>query len=647
MMNVSSPIPWPSIWRGKSPALADLGVLLDFVSDPALILDKAHGSIILASSSFLTFSAYSSTDLIGHPIQKFFQDPFEASLTTGEEPIVKFLRKHRSPIDVKVSVSPIDNSGQWVLLKFQQVQHQLQWNWHEVFMNGMIELSRLAGIGNLQNSLEQAVQILHNILGQEMVGVYQAEGNFPRLRLAAAFDPGLILPETLPSSDLIRLTTTTIWFQGKRVTTDLYRNCRVKDVSYLASTPLGQEGAWLGLLVVGDRQTQPINHLSQLMSVVGTILNTAIEHNILVTNQQNMIEMQDQALSIRNVLAEHVREGVVVLGPDLNIREINPVAEVMLGYTDKEARNHPVESILIGSKRLIPALNSALEGVAIHNLGDAMLHHRDGRAFPAMIETIPVEKDNLVQAILIVITDISADEQIKVRTQQLEQRAVIGEVIQAFAHEVRNPINNISLTLEAMAGLLSPDDPNQDFVSRMQSDCFRLGHLMESILASAKPLEPRFERIELQFLLRKIIERWRPRLAKVNVSPFFQMEPNVPPIKGDPRSLEQVFSNLISNAVDAMSKHGGGTLAIKLAPLNTIPNLPQVEVTVTDDGPGIPDEILEHIFEPFVSNNPRGTGLGLAITKQIVTAHRGSVQADTFPGGTVFQVVLPAYSEEE
>jgi PAS domain S-box-containing protein len=348
---------------------------------------------------------------------------------------------------------------------------------------------------------------------------------------------------------------------------------------------------------------------------------------------------------MRNVLAEHVREGVVVLGPDLNIREINPVAEVMLGYTENEVRNQPVESIIIGSERLVPALNSALEGVAIHDLGHSLLHHRDGRAFQALVEAIPVEKDNSVQAILIVITDISADEQNKVRTQQLEQRAVIGEVIQVFAHEVRNPINNISLTLEAMAGVLSPDDPNQDFVCRMQSDCFRLSHLMESILSSAKPLEPKFEKVELQFLLRKILERWRPRLSKVNVEPFLKLDPNVPPIKGDPRSLEQVFSNLISNSVDAMTKQGGGTLALKLSPINTIPNLSQVEITVTDDGPGIPDDLKEHIFEPFISNKPRGTGLGLAISKQIVTAHHGSIQVNTFPGGTVFQVVLPAYIE--
>lgn len=644
-MNVNSPVPRSSIWRGKSPVLADLGALLSYIGEPALILEKAHGSILFVNSPFLTFSAYASSDLIGHSIQELFQDVFQPAFQADEEITLKFARKHRPVVDVKVSLHPIDAGGLWYLCQFQQFQHELAWNWHETLIKGLLEISGLAGKGNLQEAMEHTVQILHDILGQQMVGIYQAESGFPRLRLAAAFDPGLVLPDTLPSSDLIRMSATTIWFPGKRVSTDLYRSCRVKDVTYLASTPLGQENALLGLLVVGDCQSQPVNYLTSLLAVAGSILSTAIEHHALVAYQQNLIRTQDQVLSMRNMLAEHVREGVIVVGPDLNIQEINPIAEVMLGYTDNEARSQPVDSIIIGSERLVPALNSALEGVAIHDLGHSLLHHRDGRAFPALVEAIPVEKDNTVQAILIVITDISTDEQNKVRTQQLEQRAVIGEVIQVFAHEVRNPINNISLTLEAMAGALDPSDPNQDYISRMQGDCFRLSHLMESILSSAKPLEPKFERVELQFLLRKILERWRPRLSKVNVEPFLKLEPNVPPIKGDPRSLEQVFSNLISNSVDAMTKQGGGTLALKLAPLNTIPNLSQVEITVTDDGPGIPDDLKDHIFEPFISNKPRGTGLGLAISKQIVTSHHGSIQVNSFPGGTVFQVVLPAYIE--
>jgi signal transduction histidine kinase len=102
-----------------------------------------------------------------------------------------------------------------------------------------------------------------------------------------------------------------------------------------------------------------------------------------------------------------------------------------------------------------------------------------------------------------------------------------------------------------------------------------------------------------------------------------------------------VFINLINNAMDAMSKNGG-LLAIRLVLCDEIKNRPQIEITISDNGPGIPDEIKDRIFEPFVTNNPKGTGLGLAITKRIITAHQGSIRLTTFPGGTVFHIYLPA-----
>jgi signal transduction histidine kinase len=106
-----------------------------------------------------------------------------------------------------------------------------------------------------------------------------------------------------------------------------------------------------------------------------------------------------------------------------------------------------------------------------------------------------------------------------------------------------------------------------------------------------------------------------------------------------------LFINLINNAIDAMNKTGG-TLAIRVGVSNSVMNHPQVEVAISDSGPGIPDEIREKLFEPFVTSKSRGTGLGLAITKRIVTAHQGSISVTTFPGGTVFHVFLPAVKEE-
>jgi signal transduction histidine kinase len=133
-------------------------------------------------------------------------------------------------------------------------------------------------------------------------------------------------------------------------------------------------------------------------------------------------------------------------------------------------------------------------------------------------------------------------------------------------------------------------------------------------------------------------------MTRVNIEPYFKAGEDLPVVNGDYRSLERVFTNLISNAVDVMSE-SGGTLSVRVGMKEAANQQPQIEITFADNGPGIPDGIKDHLFEPFVSNKPRGTGLGLAITKQIVTTHRGAIYASSFPGGTVFHVELPVVTD--
>jgi len=159
-------------------------------------------------------------------------------------------------------------------------------------------------------------------------------------------------------------------------------------------------------------------------------------------------------------------------------------------------------------------------------------------------------------------------------------------------------------------------------------------------------MEYHMEATDLGVILTRMLERWTPRMTRVNITPYFQAEPSCPKVLGDPRALEQVFTNLVSNAVQAMTA-SGGTLALKMGRSDPVGMQDFVEVSVSDTGPGIPEDIREHIFEPFRTTKPQeGTGLGLAITKRIVTAHKGNISLTTFPGGTVFTVCLPAIHGE-
>jgi signal transduction histidine kinase len=135
-------------------------------------------------------------------------------------------------------------------------------------------------------------------------------------------------------------------------------------------------------------------------------------------------------------------------------------------------------------------------------------------------------------------------------------------------------------------------------------------------------------------------------MARLQIQHHVQVAPDTPLIMGDQRAIEQVFTNLISNAVRAMGKKGG-TLAVRIAPQLAPGKKLMVQIDISDTGPGIPEEIRERIFDPFYTTDPNGTGLGLSITKQIVTAHKGSIYPTSFPGGTVFHIQIPALEADE
>ncbi len=195
------------------------------------------------------------------------------------------------------------------------------------------------------------------------------------------------------------------------------------------------------------------------------------------------------------------------------------------------------------------------------------------------------------------------------------------------------------LSLQVMEENLQEDDENQKWISNMRDECHKLLYLMDSVLSFAKPLEYKMHQVDLNELLTRLLERWRPRLIRLNISPFYESQVEDSFVEGDLRALDQVFTNLISNSVNAMSDEGG-SLGLTISIPEEEENLHFLKITLTDSGHGIPDEIKAHMFKPFVTGSTHGTGLGLAITQRIINAHKGKIEVDSFAGGTIFQIYL-------
>jgi PAS domain S-box-containing protein len=650
-MKEKNPSPFQALWGKPAPKI-DIEhlaqALIDLLLEPALLVDLGRGKNIYANSPFLLLSAYSLAEITGLSLVDLFE-PFDLAVLSGGEATRLMLKlRNRPALPVVVRPTQVEPVNQWVVMRITPlaVEKRASPQWQEMMLNFMKSLPGMIRDQDLDATLQKMIAIPRDLFDTNLVCIYHARSDAPELHKVCTQEKIAVFPEDVPAVDLIRLSTSTVWTPGKRVNTELHRAGRIGNLSYVATTPLGEAKAVDGLLVVGGIDAQPPEMLIGIIELLGTFISLAYEHRI---RQENLaLEKSNYELNIAShqVMYEYVQDGILILDSNLTVSAINPAAEWMLGYTDHEIAGQPVENILITPDRLPAVLASAVEGISTPNLESITLHRRDGQTFSADLKVISYPINDHKNGVVVIFRDISEHEQIRTQTRQLEQRALLGEFMGVFAHEVLNPINSISMGAQVLASRFGADDPNYDLIMRIENDCQRLSHQMEALKSYAKPYEPSQEPVDLGGLLIRIIERWRPRMSRVNVSPIYQIPENLPRVIGDWRALEQVFTNLISNAIDAMSQNGG-ILSVKVDVSTDTANRRQVEIGVSDNGPGIPDEIRGRIFEPFVTTKSSGTGLGLAITKRIVTAHRGVITVNSFPGGTVFTVYLPACEDEE
>lgn len=638
-----------SYLRHFKPGAPEFEALIELVPQPALLVEMRPERVLLANSKAVELTSYTRPELYERELNALFSAMDESELARWavlEQKNVKLTRRSGSKVDLQLKVTPLAPKGKWALVVMQEInlllQQQAEVRRSGDLLENVFGLAGAAQQTDLDAALQAALEAGHRLTGAGTLAVYRANGGSPGLERCAGWGVAQVLPDELTSQDLVALRKPYLWMPGKRQTSGLHRAAHTNQLSYLAAAPLGQMdankacAAAIGLVTISDSLTPPPANILPISVLIAATLTAIFEAHARLQQMQAEIAAKERQLRLSATLVETVQEGVLVLSPDLHLVQMNPLAELTLGYAGREACGQPVQNILIGTETLLPALTAAQQGSPSYGLGNLRLYRRNGEAFLARLRTLPVMNGETLESILVLLQDLSQQEQIRVQAQQLEQQAILGEVTAIFAHEVRNPINNISTGLQVLQMSLPEQDPNQEMIDRLQQDCDRLGELMKSVLSFARPTDYTMEPVDLGVLIQRLLERLHPRMERVGVRYKLQVEAGCPKIVGNGRALEQVFNNLINNATQAMSE-AGGQLALKIQ--KQAPGY--LEASVADTGPGIPKENLEHIFQPFFTTNRNGTGLGLAITKRIISAHKGSIRVESFPGGTVFRVQLP------
>jgi len=239
-------------------------------------------------------------------------------------------------------------------------------------------------------------------------------------------------------------------------------------------------------------------------------------------------------------------------------------------------------------------------------------------------------------------TKLGRAHELEMQLHETEKAAVVGRLASAIAHEIRNPLNYINLTLDHLRTSFSPQDPDRQekfaaLTVQLKSEVARINTRITEFLNYSRPAKLELHQVDLQATVKDALRMVEAQTLETGIKTEVEKHGDVPKVMADPESLRSAITNLIINAVQAIDG-GGGKLSIILATEDRT----RARIEVSDTGRGIAPEDIAKIFEPYYSTKETGTGLGLAIVRKVVDDHGGTISVRSKLGeGTTFTITLP------
>jgi len=253
-----------------------------------------------------------------------------------------------------------------------------------------------------------------------------------------------------------------------------------------------------------------------------------------------------------------------------------------------------------------------------------------------------------IYAVLGISRDITERKKIEEHSYYTEKLASMGTLSAGVAHEINNPLGIILGFTDLLLEKFPPDSEEYDLLKTIEKQGLNAKRVVENLLNFARHKEHKEELININKNLETVLSVMQNTIALNKVSIKQQMQNDLPNVIADAGELQQVFFNIITNAIHAMQESGGGVLTITTGSINN----KHVEVKIIDTGPGIKPEHRNRIFDPLFTTKEvgKGTGLGLSVSYGIVTKHHGTITVETKTReeseatGTTFTITFPVAS---
>ncbi|MDR2489573.1 MAG: histidine kinase [Desulfovibrio sp.] len=356
-------------------------------------------------------------------------------------------------------------------------------------------------------------------------------------------------------------------------------------------------------------------------------------------NYRQSRRMLRNSLAMSSEVVKNLPLGLLTSEPGGKVSIINPTALAMFNLSEEVAADIPLQRL--------PGLD--WEGITMELTQKEKLLEREmtlnvaGSPFISLTAAIMKNEDGTFLGNLFILRDITEMRRLHAEMQRNDRLAALGRLASGVAHEIRNPLSTIKGVAMYMAKRMPPGGREEEAANRMIDEVGRLDRVVSELLEFARPRTVTISEKNMRDVIAHALQLVEAdiRAKQITVSVSHKHEPPVAFI--DPERFTQVLLNLFLNAIQAMNSGGELRVTTQFLPENG-----SLRLTVSDTGPGIPEERRSAVFTPYFTTKAKGTGLGLAIVSQIVENHGGTITVDNLPdSGAEFTIILPQKAEHK
>jgi hypothetical protein len=380
-----------------------------------------------------------------------------------------------------------------------------------------------------------------------------------------------------------------------------------------------------------------------ILRTVSGYVAVAVENSLLYQEQQERAAELEMLKEFNESIVESINVGLLAVDLEGRITRCNSALEEMLDVRRDTSVGQFVEDLFAEdfAETLQQALGS--NGWRLSELRHIYKLHtaaREGRSLVLNIAIAPLRSDSPeTTGVLIVLEDVTARTRLEEQLMQREKLSSIGLLAAGVAHEVNTPLTGVSSYTQMLLGMLPETDPKHALLQKVRRQADRASNIVNNLLNFSRTGSATdFNELDLHRVLDDTLQLLEPQLRRNQIELERDYAADLPKVFGNAGKLQQVFTNLLLNARDAIPE--GGCITLRTATSDE----DSVVIEVSDTGIGIAPENVAKIYDPFFTTKGvgRGTGLGLAVSYGIVQEHSGHIAVQSLPGrGTTFRITLP------